>query len=56
MKDTGTEIRNRRKALKLTQADLAKKIGVNTVAVHNWESNKNGVNGQNVSDIKIKSH
>ena len=44
-KTLGEEIRNRRKELKLRQEDVAKAIGVNRVAISQWERDETQPNG-----------
>ena len=46
--DTGKEIKKRRKALNLTQEDVAKRLGVSFVAVGHWENNRNTIIGKHL--------
>ncbi|MCB1619587.1 MAG: helix-turn-helix domain-containing protein [Thiothrix sp.] len=46
--DIGSRIRQRRKELKLTQKELARRVGVTDAAVSNWESGKNELSGDSL--------
>lgn len=48
MKTLGQRIRSRRKELKLTQEDVAKKVGVSAVAIGHWEKDTNEPSGTNL--------
>lgn len=48
MKTLGSRIRARRKELKLTQEDVAKKVGVSAVAIGHWEKDVNEPSGSNL--------
>ena len=47
----GTRIREQRKQLKMTQAELAKTIGVSKVAVSNWENDVYSPEGENLDNL-----
>lgn len=47
----GTRIREQRKLLKMTQAELAEKIGVSKVAVSNWENDVYSPEGENLDNL-----
>lgn len=54
---TGEDIREARKALKLSQASFARRIGVNQSTVHRWETRglpMHGVAAKHISDFILK--
>jgi len=48
MRTIGQRIRARRRELKLTQEEVAKKVGVSSVAVGHWEKDTNEPSGTNL--------
>ena len=51
MKTIGQRIRARRKELKPTQEDVAKKVGVSAVAIGHWEKDTNEPSGTNLHSL-----
>lgn len=51
LKEMGERIYNRRKALKLTQDELAEKIGVSTQMISNLELGKKAIRPENLAKI-----
>jgi transcriptional regulator with XRE-family HTH domain len=52
---TGQEIRDRRKALKLTQSELAKRLGVIRLTVQRWESGTLTIKSPEMVDLALET-
>lgn len=48
MSAIGTRIKERRRDVKMTQLDIAQRIGVSKVAVSQWENETSQPNGENL--------